>query len=102
MLAELLAADLVPAVWVPDERTRVLRRLTSRRAQLVRHSSRLKGHVFATLQRNLRVEPPGTDLFGKRGRAWLQSLELPWDERQTIEADLRRLDFCLGEQKLLD
>lgn len=92
----------MPAVWVPDERTRVLRRLTSRRAQLVRHSSRLKSHVFATLQRNLRVEPPGTDLFGKRGRAWLESLELPWDERQTIEADLRRLDFCLGEQKLLD
>ncbi len=48
-LAELLAADLVPAVWVPDEQTRVLRRLTSRRAQLVRHASRLKSHVFAML-----------------------------------------------------
>jgi len=102
MLAELLAADLLPRVWVPDEPTRLLRRLTSRRAQLVRHSSRLKSHVFATLQRNLRTEPAATDLFGKRGRAWLRALELPEDERQTIEADLRRLDFCLSEQKLLD
>jgi transposase len=30
-LAELLAADLVPRVWIGDELTRVLRRLTSRR-----------------------------------------------------------------------
>jgi transposase len=58
--------------------------------------------VFATLQRNLRTEPAATDLFGKRGRAWLRALELPEDERQTIAADLRRLDFCTGEQKLLD
>ena len=31
-LAELLAADLVPRVWIGDEQTRVLRRLTSRRS----------------------------------------------------------------------
>lgn len=101
-LAELLAGDLVPRVWVPDEQTRLLRRLTSRRAQLVRHTSRLKSHVFATLQRNLRVEPAATDLFGKRGREWLASLDLPEDERETIEADLRRLDFSLAEQRLLE
>jgi transposase len=39
-LAELLAADLLPRVWVPDERTRLLGRLTSRRAQLVRTTRR--------------------------------------------------------------
>lgn len=101
-LAELLAADLLPRVWMPDERTRLLRRLTSRRAQLVRHASRLKSHIYATLQRNLTTEVPATDLFGKRGRAWLDSLELPLDERQTVQSDLRRLDFSLGERELLD
>jgi transposase len=101
-LAELLAADLLPRVWMPDERTRLLRRLTSRRAQLVRHASRLKSHIYATLQRNLATEVPATDLFGKRGRAWLDSLELPLDERQTVESDLRRLDFSLKERELLD
>jgi transposase len=35
-LAELLAADLLPQVWIADEATRALRRLTSRRTQLVR------------------------------------------------------------------
>jgi len=35
-LARLLAGGLVPEVWLPDERTRRLRRLVSRRAQLVR------------------------------------------------------------------
>lgn len=39
-LAELLAVDLIPRV-VSDERTRV-RRLTSRRAQLVRQRTRVK------------------------------------------------------------
>jgi transposase len=102
MLAELLAADLVPQVWIPDERTRLLRRLTSRRAQLVRHASRLKSHIFATLQRNLTTEVPASDLFGKRGRAWLDSLELPVDERHAIASDLRRLDFSLEERELLD
>ena len=101
-LAELLAADLLPRVWMPDERTRLLRRLTSRRAQLVRHASRLKSHIHATLQRNLTTEVPATDLFGKCGRAWLDSLELPLDERQTVESDLRRLDFSLKERELLD
>jgi transposase len=101
-LAELLAADLVPRVWVPDERARLLRRLTSRRAQLVRHASRLKSHIYATLQRNLTTDVPASDLFGKRGRAWLDALELPADERQTVESDLRRLDFSFGERELLD
>lgn len=101
-LAELLAADLVPRVWIPDEATRLLRRLTSRRAQLVRHAGRLKRHIYATLQRNLMTAIPASDLFGKRGRAWLSSLELPADERQTVESDLRRLDFSVQERQLLD
>ena len=41
-LAELLAADLVPGVWLGDERTRLLRRLVSRRRQLVKQSTRTK------------------------------------------------------------
>src|SRR6202046_642920 len=52
-LAELLAADLVPRVWIGDEQTRVLRRLTSRRAQLVRARTRPKNEISAVLVRNL-------------------------------------------------
>lgn len=35
--------------------------------------------------RNLKGRPPMTDVFGKRGRAWLAELELPADERETVD-----------------
>ena len=92
-LAELLAVDLIPRVWISDERTRALRRLTSRRAQLVRQRTRVKNETTAVLVRNLKGRPPATDLFGKRGRRWLAELELPADERDTIVACLRQIDF---------
>jgi transposase len=59
-LAELLAADLVPRVWIGDEQTRVLRRLTSRRSQLVRARTRPKNEITAVLVRNLK-RPPADD-----------------------------------------
>jgi transposase len=92
-LAELLAVDLIPRVWLTDERTRALRRLTSRRAQLVRQRTRVKNEVSAVLVRNLKGRPPVSDVFGKRGRRWLTTLELPADEHDTIAACLRQIDF---------
>ena len=37
VLAQLLAADFIPEVWVPDDATRQLRQLVSRRRSLVQH-----------------------------------------------------------------
>jgi transposase len=45
-LAELLAADLIPQVWVGDEQTRLLRRLVSRRRQLVKQRTATKNAVL--------------------------------------------------------
>ena len=39
-LAKLLAGGFLPAVWLPDEQTRILRRRISARAQLVRQHAR--------------------------------------------------------------
>jgi transposase len=36
ILAQLLAADFLPSVWLPDDRTRGLRRQVARRAHLVK------------------------------------------------------------------
>jgi len=96
-LAELLAADLVPRVWIGDEQTRVLRRLTSRRAQLVRARTRTKNEITAVLVRNLKGRSPASDLFGKQGRAWLAGLVLPADEQDTVAACLRQIDFLASE-----
>ncbi|MGH9168713.1 MAG: IS110 family transposase, partial [Acidimicrobiia bacterium] len=101
-LAKLLAAGFLPGVWVGDDRTRVLRRLTSRRAQLVRQRTRAKNQIHAVLQRTLKGRPPVSDLFGKGGRVWLGEQDLPPDEAQTVEGCLREIDFLTGELVLVD
>src|SRR3954463_8051784 len=101
-LARLLAAGLLHGCWLPDESTRALRRRLARRAQLVRQRTRAKNEVHAVLMRNLKGRPPVTDAFGKRGRAWLAELDLPGDERQTIDGCLRQIDFVDAEIAILE
>jgi transposase len=97
ILAQLLAADFLPGTWLPDERIRMLRRLSAHRAPLVRGRIRVKNQVQAVRHRNMLPRPPVTDFFGTRGRAWLEHQTLPADERQTVQALLRRLGFYGGE-----
>lgn len=102
ILAQLLAADFLPPVWLPDERTRSLRRQVMRRAHLVRQRTRIKNQVHAILTRNLAPTPPVSDLFGRSGRHWLSRQELPADERATVAALLRQLDFHGSELAIVD
>ena len=101
-LAKLLAGGFLPAVWLPDEQTRILRRRISARAQLVRQRTRAKNQVHATLIRNLRGKPPVSDLFGTRGRRWLAAQELPTDEQETVAACLRQIEFLDREIALVE
>jgi transposase len=75
----------------------VLRRLTSRRSQLVRARTRPKNEITAVLVRNLKGRPPMTDLFGRQGRRWLAGLRFPADEHDTVQASLRQIDFLTSE-----
>lgn len=84
-LARLLVSGLLDEVWTPDERTRTLRRLTNRRERLVRARTRAKNEAHGVLARNLCDRAPVTDAFGKGGRRWLAGLELPVDERLTLD-----------------
>ena len=93
ILAQLLAADFLPPVWLPDDRTRSLRRQVMRRAHIVRQRTRIKNQVHAILARNLAPTPPVSDLFGTTGRHWLSRQDLPADERAAVQALLRQLDF---------
>jgi transposase len=97
VLAKLLAADIVPRVWIGDEHTRMLRRLVSRRRALVKRRTQIKNEIQAVLHRNLKARPPASDLFGNRGRVWLAEQQLPLDERLTVDGCLRQLDL-LGEE----
>jgi transposase len=101
-LARLLASGFAGEVWAPDEETAALRRLLSRRRQLVKQRTREKNQVHAVLMRNLEPRPPMSDVFGPRGRAWLAARPLPEVEREMVEACLRHLDFLDQELAALD
>lgn len=96
-LARLLAVGLFAEVWAPDEATRARRRLTSRRTQLVHQRTREKNQVHAVLYRGLVGRPGISDIFGVAGRRWLAGLELPADERLTLEGCLRQIDVLNRE-----
>jgi transposase len=85
-LARLLWAGELEAVWMPDERCRVMRRRLARREQLVRSRSRSKNEIHAVLMRRLKGRPPVSDVFGVKGRRWLRELELPLEEAETLDS----------------
>jgi hypothetical protein len=62
----------------------------------------LKNRVQAILDRNLVPRCPAADLFGVKGRRWLAEQELPFDERRSVEALLRQLDFHAEALRLID
>jgi transposase len=101
-LAELLAADLIPKVWIGDERTRVMRRRISRRRGLVKQATRAKNEIAAILHRNLKRRPPFSDPLGKAGRRWLAGQELLLDEREALDGALRQLEFTERELRGVD
>jgi transposase len=92
-LALLLWRGELEAVWMPDERCQVLRRRLQRREQLVRSRSRAKNELHAVLQRRLKGKPPCSDLFGVKGREWLAAMELPLEERESVDAGIRHIEF---------
>ena len=56
----------------------------------------------AALHRNLKGRNPASDPFGKKGRAWIAAQQLPIDERLTVDAGLRQLDFLGDELAQID
>jgi transposase len=92
-LAKLLAAGSLDGLWRPDEQTRTMRRRLARRSQLVRARTRAKNECHAALVRRLIKKPAVSDLFGLAGREWPRDVELPIEERETVDGCLRQIDF---------
>lgn len=88
ILAQLLAADFIPPVWVPDRATRQLRRMVSEHRGLVVQRGQWRNRIHAILNRNL-VECPCTDAFGRAGLRWLAQVRLPAAERREVDRLLR-------------
>jgi transposase len=73
VLADLLAAGLIPKVRIGDERTRMMRRLVSRRRGLVKRRTQIKNEIAAALARppagHRPVRQEGPRLAGRAGTA---------------------------------
>jgi len=90
-LADLLRSNLLPVIWVPDPATRANRKLLRGYAFLVRMRTRIKNRVHAYLA-EIHLASPATDLFGKQGRIWMDSLTLPDEVRFQVDGLLELLD----------
>jgi len=74
-LAQLLRADLIPEVYVPDDKIRELRELLQHRKGLVKVRTESKNRIHALLTKR-GITHGFSKLFGKAGMNWLKSLEL--------------------------
>jgi transposase len=95
-LADLLRANLLPAVWVPDAEVRARRKLLRGRAYLVRLRTSVKNRIHGHLTaENLRTGI--TDLYGRAGRSWLATVSLSPMGRLQVDLLLELVD-ALGER----
>lgn len=101
VLAQLLAADFIPEVWVPDPAIRALRRRIAQRRALVQQRTRLRNQIHAVLIRSL-LSCPYRDLFGRGGRHWLDEQSLAEDERASVDSALRLHDALEAEVARVD
>jgi transposase len=90
MLARLLRADLIPEAHASSREVRAAKRVLRQRMFLVRLRTMVKNRVRALLHQHGVEPPPTSDLFSKKGLAWLkEEPELPdpdgWLLREEVE-----------------
>jgi transposase len=98
-LAHLLAADLIPEVWVPPLEVRELRALMAYRHRLVQMGTRARNRLHSLLHRH-NLKPPQGKIFAPKHRAWWLGLDLSPTQRMHIRHDLATLDQV--DQQLAD
>jgi transposase len=86
-LASLLAANLIPAVWVPPQEVRELRALVTHRNRLVQQRTQAANRLHSVLQRHNLDPPPGMP-FAAHQREWWLALDLPLAEKLRVQQDL--------------
>jgi transposase len=89
-LAQLLAADLIPEVWVPPMAVRELRSLLAHRRQLVKQQTMVKNRLQSLLHRH-HLLPPEGDPFALAQQSWWDSLSVSPTERLHLRHDLATL-----------
>ncbi len=100
ILARLLAANLVPIVWVPPAHVREMRQLLSQRRQLVETHTQIVNRMHSVAHRHHLHHPAGKR-FNEKNTSWQKDrrlskveqfqLELEMENRTYIEKQISRI-----------
>ena len=105
ILARLLAANLVPTVWVPPQHVRELRQLISHRRRLAGMHTQVVNRMHSVAHRHHLNHPKGKD-FQAKNTGWQRDeslsglekmqLELDMETREHLEKQIERMTRELG------
>ena len=93
-LAHLLRSNLVPMAYIPTIEEQEDRDLSRARCQFVKQQTWVKNQVHSLLTKENLI-PPGTDLFGVKGRLWLENQKLS----ENKEIILKQMLLLLNDVK---
>lgn len=91
VLAKLLAANLLPDVWVPPAAVRELRSLTAHRQRLVRERTTARNRLHSILHRH-NITCPAGNLFNPENDSWWYDLPVSPVECLQIRHEKQRIE----------
>lgn len=101
ILAHLLRSNLIAESYVPSKQLREMRALIRHRASLVKTRTMVKNKIHAIIDKyGFKCEY--SDMFGKSGTRWLESLELKSSDRLMLDNYLMHLDSIKNQVKRVD
>lgn len=101
VLAQLLRTNFLPRSYIPSPADREMRQLLRTREELGHDMTQVKNRVHAILGRH-QIKVDMTDLFGVKGREYLEQLELGRTEKLELRHHLAHIDFLTEEKEYLD
>jgi transposase len=100
-LAKLLAANLIPEVWVPPLEVREARGLLAHRRRQVRNRTMVTNRLQSVLQRHNLPAPEG-EPFSAANRPWWDKLAVSPTEKLRVRQDLATLEHLAKQIAELD
>ena len=97
-LAYLLKADLIPEIYIPPKEIRELKYVLRERASISREITRTKNRIHNVLTRN-KIYLKQSDIFGKKGREFIDNLKLEKHSAFSLKHNLENLDVRTKEIK---
>ena len=105
ILAHLLRADLIPEAYAPRKETRYKKGLLRYRASLIQVQTSVKNRIHAVLTRNhvpFDEQDAISDLFGKKGREYLSTVELGGLDNEILKGYLELLGTLVEQIRSTD